>query len=71
MILDDNKKQAWSETASKWMGRWSILHNSMPDSNWPELCVQLHHCWTKRNLILACSLFMVKSHSLWTPNPPT
>lgn len=51
-------KQAWSSTTSEWMGRWAIICHTMPYSNKPDLCVQLHYYWTTRNSLLACSHFM-------------
>lgn len=48
------------------MGRWTILHHTMPNSDRAELCLQLHHYWPKRDLILARPYLMVESNSLWT-----
>lgn len=59
-------KQAWNPTNSKWLGRWTGIHNTVPHTNRPELCVQLHHCWAKGNSILACTYIMAKINPLWS-----
>jgi hypothetical protein len=56
--------QAWNSAASKWVGWWTGVHNSVPYTNWTELCVQLHHRRTKRHSLVACSYIMAKINSL-------
>lgn len=64
-------EQAWNQATKERMGRWTCLRNTVPNSNGTELCIQFHSYWTKRDIVLACSHFMVKSYPLWTHcHPP-
>lgn len=61
-------EQAWHPTASIWLGRRTSICNSMPDTNWTELCLQLHHYRPKRDSLLACSYLVAKVDSLRSYN---
>ncbi|KAK9186056.1 hypothetical protein WN943_026417 [Citrus x changshan-huyou] len=57
-------KHAWHWTASKWMGGWTGLHNTMPHSNRAGLRLQLHHCWPKRQTLVACTPIVAAVNTL-------
>lgn len=50
--------QAWNSTTSNWMGWWASIHNTMPNSNGPIICLQLYHHRTNRNTLVSCPCFM-------------
>lgn len=62
---------AWNSTASNRLGGWTRICDTVPHSNWTELCLQFHHCWPKRNSVLACPCIMAKIDCLWSISHPS
>ncbi|KAJ4957284.1 hypothetical protein NE237_014067 [Protea cynaroides] len=53
-------EQAWHPTTkSGWTDRPAYV-TQCPDSNRAILCVQLHHYWSKREIVLACPYLLAK-----------
>lgn len=59
-------KQAWNSTTYGRMVRWTFIGNTMSNSNKSIIHIQFHNHRTKRNSLMACSHFMVKSNNPWT-----